>query len=149
MHRVGGLCVSDFGYDQERFNGLQERAYSLISDVATVANNLGFRSHQTSHDFEWVSNKGNSFTYRDPRSLETSDLMQVKAFKNGNLHIKLNQDFLCRLNVEFGRLKGWIKSPKQGADELGIELGVSEEAFNQNLQIGHDQLLLITTNSSK
>lgn len=46
-------------------------------------------------------------------------LLEVRAFFNGNLHLRLNQRFALALNVEFGRLKGWLRSGEEAADELG------------------------------
>ena len=45
-------------------------------------------------------------------------LLEVKAFKNRNLHVRLNQSFALALNVEYGRLKGWLKSGQHAAEEL-------------------------------
>lgn len=44
--------------------------------------------------------------------------MEVKAHLNGNIHVRFNQKFALALNVEYGRLKGWIHSGKQAAEEM-------------------------------
>jgi hypothetical protein len=46
-------------------------------------------------------------------------LMDVRAFQNGNLHIRLNQQFALALNVEMGRLKGWLRTAAEATEELG------------------------------
>lgn len=45
-------------------------------------------------------------------------LFTARAFDNGNLHLKLNQRFILALNVEHGRLRGWLKTPQDAAEEL-------------------------------
>jgi hypothetical protein len=71
-------------------------------------------------------------------------LMQVKAFLNGNLHIKFSQDFIRTLNVEFGRLKGWLTNHVQASEELNIPVKQTERLFKSNLQLtskDHSRLL--------
>ena len=61
--------------------------------------------------------------------------MKVRAFKNGNLHIHFNQAFMCRLNVEFGRLKGWLKDSHQAAVETGFSMEDCAISFGSNLRL--------------
>jgi len=147
LHRVGGLCTSTWGYDKERHNGLDKRAFELISDILTVASNL---NHSVSLDdrvtsYQWESNKAVEFTYFDEIKKEHMTLMVVRAFKNGNLHVRMNQSFICRLNVEFGRLKGWIKTVHEASDELGIDVSEAQQAFASNLVLGCDALSTLIT----
>jgi len=44
--------------------------------------------------------------------------MEVRAYMNGNLHIKFNQAFMLALNVEIGRLQGWIHNAQHAAEEM-------------------------------
>jgi len=50
---------------------------------------------------------------------------------------------MCRLNVEFGRLKGWIKSPKEAAEELNIKTEDANESFRKNIkfEVNHNLML--------
>lgn len=143
LDRAGGLCVSDFSYDRERYNGLSSRAYYLLMDILTIATNLGFdTTNRTSpRDYQWESNKGRDFYYYDHAEQSEGLLMTVKAFKKGTVHIKLNRKFAVKLNTEFGRLKGWLKSAQQAADEMDIDIQEAAESFNSNLQLTTDNLL--------
>ena len=49
-----------------------------------------------------------------------------------NLHIKFNQQLIKMLNVEFGRLKGWIKTPKEASEELNISEQEARQCFQTN-----------------
>ena len=111
--------------------------------MATIAGNLGFNVRSQSRLKLWESNKSQEFyTY------DNSKLMDVKAFKNGNLHIRFNQLFIRRLNVEFGRLKGWIKNKQQAGEELNIPVEEVEGLFNSNHQISHSSVPQICCGST-
>jgi len=145
LNRVGGLCISKWTHDQRQYNGLSQRAFELLADIRTVAANLGFTASMTNEltQISWESNKAVEFTYYDEIKKQTLTLMVARAFKNGNLHLKLNQSFICRLNVEFGRLKGWLKTPIDASDELSIDPTEVMASFGANLQLsGGDTALL-------
>lgn len=122
-------------------NNLHKSAHDTINDLITIANNLNFRTlpnHNTRSVGDWESNKTKEFYDTDGGTL-----MFVKAFKNGNLHIKFNQKFIMRLNVEFGRLKGWLKDKHQAADELKIPVSEAAASFNANRQITMSSVKLL------
>jgi len=115
--------VLDYGYRDGNFARLSESACERVKDLLTVANNLGFITDSTDRrlfnwvvDPCWVAGKPQSFYY--VRNGERGILFEVKAHKNGNMHIRLNQKFALALNVEYGRLKGWIHSKENAAEEL-------------------------------
>ncbi len=135
LHRVGGLATSSYSFENYKVLGLSNNARDFINDILTVANNIGFDTTDTpkAGSFEWLDNSSKSFEFYDHRTKGRAILMEVRAFKNGNLHIKFNQSFICKLNVEFGRLKGWLKSKQQTSDELGIKADLVEQYFGSNL----------------
>lgn len=132
LHRLGGICSPSYDCP----NGLSKRAHHFLDDVVAVACNLGVTlpSWVNSQQIvdEWQSNKKVEF-YMSRE--ENKILMQVKAFKNGNLHIKFNQDFIRTLNVEFGRLKGWLTNHIQASEELNIPAEFAEKAFKGNFHL--------------
>ncbi len=135
LHRYSAIEGGGYGYSFEYTNGLHKDAHSYLADINTIAGNLGFNVHSDSMLKQWESNKTQSFWTDD-----NSKLMDVKAFKNGNFHIKFNQLFIRKLNVEFGRLKGWLKNKEQAADELNIPVEEVTGLFNSNHQISHSQV---------
>lgn len=54
---------------------------------------------------------------------------------NGNIHIRFASEFMLALNVEVGRLKGWIHSAQQAAEEMGEELASVERVFKSAYQL--------------
>jgi len=143
LERMGGLANSSFSWERTRHAGLSDRAHFFILDILTVATNIGFDTTNKTRpsDFEWLSNKGNDFYYYDYSKKKDVILMSVKAFKNGNLHCKFNQKFIMRLNVEFGRLKGWVKNAQEAAEEMDIDVSDAMGSFNTNLKLTSDNLV--------
>ena len=135
VEHQGGLSCGTF---DRSVNGLAERGANFLDDLCVIAACIGFDTMGMSRakDFEWRVHKKNNFMFKDISTGEETILFEAKAFKNGNLHIKFDQSFICKLNVEFGRLKGWLKSPKDCADELDVSMEQAVEAFGSNIQLG-------------
>lgn len=101
---------------------LSEHGADLIRDILTIARTLGFTCCTQPHDLnyrgreDWTSGESHEF-WGDVNG-ESCILLEAKAFKNGNLHIRMNQKFALAWNVENGRLNGWIKTPAEAVTEL-------------------------------
>lgn len=71
------------------------------------------------------------------------ELYEVKMFKNGNIHIKFNQNFMNKINVIYGKLKGWISNPQDAENEMDINIKEATEHFNYDVpRIGNEILQL-------
>ncbi len=145
LERSGGLCNATYSFEKTN-SGLSQRAGDFLNDLCTIATNIGFDTTTFSgaHSYHWETNVKNTFLYRDHAIGENHVLFEARAFKNGNLHLKLNQALICRLNVEFGRLKGWIKSAKEAADELNIPVEEATLSFRSNHQLEKNSVLALT-----
>jgi hypothetical protein len=135
-HRIGGISNSSWDYDK----GLKESAALFLGDLQTVANNLGFTCENSSINRKsWTTSDSRDFFYKKAGG-ESEILFSVRAYLNGNLHIKLNQSFILALNVEFGRLKGWIKDKGQAAEEMNDPKAA--DYFNTNVKLLSSGLFL-------
>ena len=148
LDRVGGISNSSYSWENSQYAGLTERASHFINDIIAVAKTLGWSidetaTHTGAWKREWASNKKQTFT-----SNSGEHLMEVRAFKNGNLHIKFSQKLMKKLNVEFGRLKGWLKDHQQAAEELKIKPEEAAECFGSTLQITAASSKMLLTNQS-
>ncbi len=143
LNRVGGLCTSEYDFERSKYNGLSQRAYEVIADIITVASNLGYSADASDsiETIHWESNKAVEFHYIDHSTKKRVVLLRCRAYKNGNLHFHLNQKLIARLNVEFGRLRGWLKDARQSADELGVDIEEAEKSFGANVQLGGSSAL--------
>ena len=68
-------------------------------------------------DNHWQYKVGKEWLHE--RCLPGELLFEVRAFKNRNIHMRLNQKFALAFNVEYGRLKGWLNSGEEAARETG------------------------------
>lgn len=123
LQRVGGIDTT--GYSSYGRNGLRNEAANFIDDLITIAHNLGFNKADSMNGHSFRAGENNTF-YCKCKSGDLGEfmtLMDVKAFKNGNLHIKLNQQFALAMNVEVGRLLGWVHNAQHAAQEMDENVG--------------------------
>jgi hypothetical protein len=104
-------------------------------DVLCVANLLGFPA--SADQTEWFPGKPKLFV-----GLDGEDVAEFKAFKNGNMHIRLSQRLVLALNVAVGKLRGWLRDHQEAAHEFGEE---AESEFARDLHIRPPQLMLSLT----
>jgi len=117
---------SDYDYP----NGLHNDSHALLGDIITVANNLDFACHDSSRSCwhgNWTSGGAEVFELANGETL-----MRVRAFINGNIHIQFNQDFIKALNIEASRILGWIRSPQEACEEMGVDFFTAQRCFQSN-----------------
>lgn len=141
LEHCGGIKRSSYSFDK----GLEERACEFLGDLLTIAHNLGFLC-DTNHPLlnrsqreTWESGAVKLFYCVVNGKRET--LIEARAFLNGNMHVRMNQKFALALNVEFGRLKGWVKTGEEAADELGDP--AAKKYFRTLVQLGTSHLPML------
>ncbi|KLV03548.1 hypothetical protein ABT56_19160 [Photobacterium aquae] len=144
---MGGIYQSQWASEQTSHN-LHDSAKNMINDLLTLGANLGFdtRNTERAESFIWESNKKQIFNYYSHAKGQTVVLFEARAFKNGSIHIKFNQNFMMAMNVEFGRLKGWLKSKEDVIMEMNdIPVEFVAQVFGKNLQLTNksSRLLLV------
>jgi len=128
-------CFSEASYDRYDFpNGLSRSVHALLNDICTVAENLGFHVATSSMTIKRTPGRREEFYLADGRLF-----MDVRAYKKGTVHIRVDQDFMRKLNVEAARLNGWVKSPAEAAEETGINNAA--ELFGTNFKLKSIPLL--------
>ena len=142
------LVLGSLGGIAKDYNGrfrLDESAANFLGDLLTVAHGLGFFGDTTDGRISYLGREG-----WEPGSREDfycivdgrrEVLFEVRAHLNRNVHIRLNQRFAMALNVEVGRLRGWVKSGAEAAEELGDP--EAAKFFGTNLQLGGSTSLLL------
>ena len=132
----GGINTSEWDWERNKFRGLTEHAFNLVRDIITVANNLGFACSDSPGNYEWTSNKQHKIKLDDGRTL-----VAVRAFKNGNMHLHFHPSVMLAINVEAGRLLGWIRDGQQAAEEFEAtakEAKQIEKIFGSSFRLGND-----------
>lgn len=173
-----GLIGDD--YYTGRVNGLCGNAVTMIGDMITIANNLGFSleddSRAENSSMTWESQVKNNFYFKsspkrelkkgtktnlgkieDSVYLEEDGVWQyfidgywhhwsrvkteedifveIKAFKNGNIHCKFNQKFMKSINVNVAKLLNWVKGPQEASEEFDITLEEATEMYGTNFTL--------------
>jgi len=127
---------SNFG---EYNSKMESSSHNYINDIITIGKNLGFDVTSNSHDFEWYPGEGVAFLCKDG-----SKFMEIKAYKNGNIHCKPAKNFIKKLNIEAGRLNNWIKTPHEASEELNLSIEEVLQGYNKNFQIEKNNVLLLS-----
>jgi hypothetical protein len=105
--------------------GLYKSCHELIDDIVAVLSTLGFfTASPRSIQRTWWSGRRQEWFLPDGQVL-----FEVKAFANGNLHMRFAPEAIMAINVEAGRLLGWLKSPAEAAAELGATQEQAERAW--------------------
>ena len=131
MGGIGG------GYRYDYTNGLSNRAHEFLDDFVTVANNLGFICDEKSTNYEWSSNKKVVLNLRDG-----TPMAEVRAFKNGNLHLKVNKKLMLAINVQAGKILGWVRSAEEAATEMKENSSDVEAIFAGSSCVNGGQVLI-------
>lgn len=120
--------------------GLHQSSHEMIDDLIAVFGNLGFLvQHQNSRRLQWVSNGAQFFV-----GVDGATVFEVKAFINGNLHFKFRPAAIKALNIEAGRLLGWLRSPAEAAAEMGCTEEETGRFFGSNQRLGTTSVKLLS-----
>ena len=135
----------DYCYGNYKKN-LATNAHTFINDIFVIASNLDFKVDPWNYSYsrEWESNQQQEFKCVELGKTDKV-LTQIRAFKNGNIHFKFDQNFIKALNIEASRLLGWIKTPEEASEEMGIDIDFVKTRFKSNLTFSAaDGLKLLT-----
>lgn len=128
-------CFNSSDYGRYEYpNGLHKNVNDFLNDICTVAKNLGFNILCSAFDYSWEPGKENHFYFYNGDNNEL--FMSVRPYKKGTVHIKFNQNFMKKFNIEASRLNQWVKSPREFSEETDIPFNEVVNYFGKNLQIG-------------
>jgi hypothetical protein len=114
-------------YEYGNYHGLNKNAFELIQDFITVGRNFGFHMpDETPRKIKQWTSKAVVFNYLDGG--KEYPFMTVRVFQNGNMHVKFNSRFMLRLNMEFARLKGWVKHKEEAEEEFQTSISAEDWA---------------------
>lgn len=125
--------------------GLHKGRHELIADVTAVLYNLGYAVDDApSLGRMWQAGQWQDFCLADERVL-----FQVKAHKNGNLHFRFMPETIKAINVEAGRLLGWLKGPGDVVSQLGYTADEAAQFYGASLQINPSNVKLLTAEEAR
>src|SRR5690606_35988191 len=108
--------------------------------IIAVLSNLGFSTiSRPTFNREWIGGQ-----WQDWNSADGEIVFQAKAYLNGNMHFRFAPDAIKALNIEAGRLLGWIRSREAAVKELGVTEEEAEKFFGKNMRLPLDGRKLLT-----
>lgn len=139
---LGGVKKTSYSFDK----GLDKRGCEFLQDMLTVARNLGFNcvtndARLDSAKDQWKPGQVEIFKFTGTDGKEQV-LFEVRAFYNGSVHMRMNQKLALAMNVEYGRLKGWVSNGKEAAEELQDPKAAALFKSNFSLPMGTGMLAL-------
>lgn len=135
------LSSRHFGFSHSSWdNEIRDWNYhEKINDIKCVMKNLGFEIFRV-EKATCYGVKFYAYDYND------TVLFEYKLFKNQNIHIKFNIEFTKALNVEIGRILGWLRTKEDINKEFTEEMSKgAEKYFKQNkyFSISNTELKLL------
>ncbi|MGI2187224.1 DUF4942 domain-containing protein [Shewanella oncorhynchi] len=135
------------GFDSYYGSRLSKSAEYFLDDFLTISSNLGFNTLSTprTREHHWASNKAHDYRYLKADG-SSEILFTVRAFLNGNLHIKMNPKLALKMNVVAGRLFGWVRNAAEAEAEMQIKPSEREEvakSFKHSLALSFDSQNLL------
>lgn len=138
-----GLKINHYAWkNQSKTEGLTDSAVNFISDLLTIANNLGF--HVTSpapRKDSW--NDSASYPFFIEQDDLTVTLFEVRLFQNGNMHLKINPEFVHSMNILHGKLKGWLRNQEEAKEELDAPPEICDKYFEHSFKLKFNNIPLL------
>lgn len=126
------------GINVNSCNGKLNASYDYerkLRDLKVIFNNLGFEILRVDKIREFGKKY---YAY----GFDGKTLFEFKTFKNGNIHFKFNVEFTKALNVEVGRLLGWIRCKEDIKKEFCEEMVEgAEKYFKMNHQLSNYNII--------
>jgi hypothetical protein len=153
---IKGFCgVIEYWSTKGRY-GLHHSAGVFIKDLLVISENLGYSVTNKKYWQDLTAYICESFGGRDAidtsekyyfyanyKGLEDILLIELKFYKNGNVHMKFNQDFLTKMNVIKGKLEGWLHDKNDVMQEFNVKeaeavqlLGMCEKIVPTQFRLG-------------
>lgn len=119
--------------DENRYNN----AYNFLNDLLVIARNLNFDVdiENNVNNKEWDYGKRIPFMYFNHTLNEEKILFEIKYHLKGTAHIFFSTEFALNLNVNAGRILGWIRNDQEASEELNYPIEQIKLHFNTNYKI--------------
>jgi len=128
----GGAYYRGHASDYHDQGNLKDRAHEIVSDIIAVMGNLGFNTNGLgSRDRQWK--RGQWQDWYDSNWNEI--VFQVKAYENGNLHMRFMPEAIQALNIQAARILKWVNSVDEIITEMNYPVDIALKYFNYDHQI--------------
>lgn len=110
------------GYSEYDIRGSQvsRDINNILLDTATLAQQVGITDLDTESMGDSQASLRNRIDVLSTNGNSKNPVFSTTLYKNGKLHLTLSDEFALRLNIVFGKSKGWLSDAKQAYKELDI-----------------------------
>lgn len=136
----------DYSFILHDVGARSSRGINLLNDIVTVAITLGYDAQENFRTpMRQDSGKAELYYFTCRKTGKREVLFEARRYQNGNIHLKLNNAFLQKLNCKFGQLKGWLHSVADVVEEMDVTIEQAEEYLSVQLKLGSvsDPLLVL------
>lgn len=131
-----GAYALDYQFILHDVGAQSQRGNDLLNDLVTVAGTLGFDVYGNIRaESRNATGSAENFYFMCQKTKKKEILFSGRRYQNGNIHLKLNNQFLMKLNCKFGQLKGWLKSVDDVVQEMDISNEEAAELFDIELKL--------------
>ena len=111
----------------------------MVGDFIVVCRSLGFYVHEHRTFDGKAYGEEQRFCTVDGRLAFT-----VRAYKNGNAHMRVDRGLMMRFNIEVARLRNWINNHNDIKDEFEVSEAEAIRLWKKPslCRIGHSDLSL-------
>lgn len=126
--------------------GLVEGARVFTNDLMVALKLLGYNNLYVTDNYKNVQAGGKLSIMGDDLSGDTLELVHIKYYKNGNRHLKFNQEAMLRFNVTVSRVLGWVRSKEEFAEEADTGSRVPEGIWviSDDMKIRSNHIPMLT-----
>jgi hypothetical protein len=96
---------------------------SVVDDLIVVLRSLGADISRLQKVDATIKQKKQEVEFYNQAGQKTETAFECRFYKNGNVHLKVNQALMTKFNVEVARILGWVRGP----EDIQNEFEVSEE----------------------
>jgi hypothetical protein len=153
---IKGFCGVIEKWNTKNHYCLHHSAGIFIKDLLVISENLGYAITNKKYwqdltayicerfgGNDLIGTSEKYYFYANNKGLENILLVEFKFYKNGNVHMKFNQDFLTKMNVIKGKLEGWLYDKKDVMQEFNVKeaeavqlLGMCEKIVPTQFRLG-------------
>jgi hypothetical protein len=90
----------------------------------------------------WTESNNTLYGYFKDKNGNECELFKATLYKKGTLHLYLNCEFVLRLNIEFGKMYGWIQCANDIVDEFNVSHQDAEQMIAENQYIPVEQAIV-------
>ena len=104
---------------------------SVVDDLIVVLRGLGADIPRGVVVDATITHKEQGAVFYNYAKKKHEEAFGCRFYRNGNVHLKVNQALMTKFNVEVARILGWIRSPKDIADEFEVSAQEAAELWSK------------------